>query len=638
MSDAEFVIRSSGSIRYNMWKLLFSKRFGPFFWTQFWGAFNDNLFKNALVILITLNAVNQSESGFMVNLAAGLFILPFFLFSPIAGQLSDKYEKAKLIRMIKFSEIIIMLLGAIGFYFGHLWFLISILFLMGTQSSFFGPVKYSILPQNLDENELMTGTSLVEMGTFIAILAGTILGGIMINMELHWLMLSIICFSLIGWFSSCGIPETQASDPLLKLDYNPKTEFVNLYKISRQSYSIFLSIVGISWFWFLGATILSQIPIFVKHNIGENEALITLFLSVFTLSVAIGSIVSDKVADSSIELGIVPIGALGISFCMFDMGIIDYANVLTKNLSLPEFLYEKALWPHYRVLLDIGGIGFFGSFFIVPLYALLQHRSQNETCSRVIAANNVANSIFMVFSAIVAMALYQVGFKTTDIFIVISLMNIAICVYLFVLLPEFIIRLILWLLAKTIYTLKYQGRKNIPKTGPVLLISNHVSFIDWFIITAACQRPVRFVMDHTIFKVPFLNLIFKYTRSIPIAPAKEDPECKENAFKNIQHALSLNEVVCIFPEGQITHDGKLVYFKKGIERIITENDVIIVPMAINGLWGSFFSRYHGKAMSTIPIPRRRKIQVNIGEPILSKQNPTSLMLENIVKNLQTKET
>ena len=616
-----------------MWNLLFNKRFGPFFWTQFWGAFNDNLFKNALVITITFRIVSQSESGLMVNLASGLFILPFFLFSPIAGQISDKFEKSKLIRNIKLIEILIMILGAIGFYLGNNWYLIFILFLMGTQSTFFGPVKYSIIPQHLDEHELMTGTSLIEMGTFMSILAGTIAGGLVINYDVHYVMGSIIGFAVIGWLSSLTIPYAPAAEPSLKLDYNPISEFKNLYKISKQSEPIFLSIFGISWFWFLGATVLSQIPVFTKHTLGESELLITLLLGVFTLSVAIGSIVSDKLSDHNIELGIVPIGAVGISIAMFDLGMTPYYSLIPKDLSLNEYLMDQATWTQYRLLLDIGGIGFFGSFFIVPLYALLQHRSLKETCSRVIAANNVANSIFMVGSAVFAMLMYHNGLTTNDIFIVTSLMNVAVCIYLFFLLPEFIIRLGLWILAKTIYTLKYDGRKKIPKVGPFLLVCNHVSFIDWFIITAACQRPVRFVMDHNIFKTPFISWIFKATKSIPIAPHKEDPECKERAFEEIKKALSEGDAVCIFPEGQITYDGKMVDFKNGVQRIIDENHVPVIPMALNGLWGSYFSRFNGKAMSSVPKPRRRKIKVQIGDLIPAKSPPTTKILESKVKEL-----
>ena len=598
-----------------MMQLLKTRRFGPFFWTQFFGAFNDNVFKNALVILIAFKAASEAEAGLWVNLASGLFILPFFLFSPIAGQLADKLEKSAFIRTVKLCEIAIMILGAFGFFTGHIGFLIGILFFMGTQSTFFGPVKYSILPQQLEEHELMSGTSLVEMGTFVSILSGTIMGGVLIRLGTSYVSLAVIIFAIIGWLTSRRIPLTPATAPKLKVTLSPHTEIKNLYKISKQNDSIYYSIVGISWFWFLGATVLAQIPTFVKHTLNANEYVVTLLLAVFTLSIALGSYVSDKLADSKIELGIVPIGAVGMSLFIFDLGIVPYEFFTLEGATIADFLWARTSYDHYRVLCDLGLVGFFGSFFIVPLYAILQQRSDQETCSRVIAANNILNALFMVGSALLALALFSMGLRTQDIFIIIAFMNLAVCGYIFTLLPEFFLRLVIWMLAKTIYTLRYNGRKNIPSRGPAVLIANHISFIDWFVLSAACQRPIRFVMDHRIFKTPVLGLFFKFGKCIPIAPAKENPELKDQAFKLIKAALEDNEVVCIFPEGGISYDGELMPFRPGIERILEENHVPVIPVGLNGLYGSFFSRKNGKAMSSVPKPRRRTITVNIGDPL-----------------------
>lgn len=602
-----------------MKSLLGSRKFGPFFLTQFLGAFNDNVFKNALVIMLAFKTVSEGEAGLWVNIASGLFILPFFLFSPIAGQLSDRFAKDKLIRIVKFSEIIIMILGACAFLWGDSLFLIIILFLMGSQSTLFGPVKYSILPQHLRADELMTGTSLVEMGTFVAILLGTVCGGILYHVGVNYVAIAIVGFAILGWLSSRSIPYAEAAAPGLKLTLNPFAEFKNLLAISKQKESIFLSIVGISWFWFFGATILAQIPTFVKHTLHADETLVTLFLSIFTLSIAIGSYICDKVADSTIELGLVPIGTIGMSLFIFDLGIVDYsfANA-SEELNVVNFLWNQAIFSHYRVIFDFTMIGIFGSFFIVPLYALIQHRSKKENCSRVIAANNILNSLFMVCSAVMCLGLYSLGLQTQDIFLVVSFMNVAICFYLYFLLPEFVLRFGIWLLAASIYTLKYTGRKNIPMQGPGILVANHVSFIDWFILSAACQRPVRFIMDHQIFKIPVLNKFFRFAKCIPIAPEKIDPECKKRAFVAINEALQNGEIVCIFPEGEITSSGKLLKFRRGVEVIAAANQVPVIPIALKGLWGSFFSRQGGKAMGKVPKPKRRLIQVVIGEPISEK--------------------
>jgi len=252
-----------------MKELLNSVRFGPFFVTQFLGAFNDNVFKNALVILIAIRAANEAEAGVWINIASGLFILPYFIFSPFAGQLADKYEKAILIQMVKLAEIFIMLLGAIGFYLDHIGFLVITLFLMGTQSTFFGPVKYSILPQHLDEDEIVTGTSLIEMGTFVSILLGTLLGGILIKLGTGFVSFAIILFAFLGWLSAKKVPEAPAASPDLKISKNPMREMMSLMELSRQSNSVFYSIIGISWFWFFGATFLAQIPNYVSHTLNS---------------------------------------------------------------------------------------------------------------------------------------------------------------------------------------------------------------------------------------------------------------------------------------------------------------------------------------------------------------------------------
>jgi 1-acyl-sn-glycerol-3-phosphate acyltransferase len=618
--------------------LLREKIFAPFFWTQLLGAFNDNVFKNALVILIAFGAASESESGLLVNLASGLFILPFFILSPIAGQIADKYEKSGLIRWVKISEILIMMLAAIGFYFNHPHFLIAILFLMGTHSTFFGPVKYSILPQHLRSDQLMEGTGLVEMGTFIAILLGTIVGGILVEQGRTALSVALIVFAIMGWMTSKKIPQAAAANPELKLVYNPFRQFGPLFRIAKRQHSVWLSILGISWFWFFGATFLAQLPNFVKFIVHGNELVVTLLLGVFTVSMAIGSALCNKLADSVIELGMIPVGSLGLSIFAFDLTLVDYAVFAGGPFAIKEFLALG--FSAYRIIFDLAMIGIFGSLFIVPLYALIQHRSESSTCSQVIAANNVLNAIFMVGSALMTMALFSIGlgplngfkpFDTVDIFGVIAVLNLLVAGYLFTLVPEFVLRFGIWAMARTIYRLRYEGRREFPEHGAVLVVANHVSFIDWFILSAACQRPIRFVIDHNVFKVPLLNLIFRFTHCIPIASAKEDPACKERAFLEISKALKNNEVVGIFPEGMITYDGSLNSFKPGMNQILGEDPVLVVPIAIHGLWGSFFSRKGGGAMKKVPRPSKRKIHVRLGEAI--PEGATAGETEKIIQSM-----
>ena len=599
-----------------MFILLIQKRFGPFFGVQFLGALNDNLFKNTMVIMIAFRAATEAESGMLINLAAGLFILPFFLFSAVAGQISDKFEKSGIMRIVKAAEIGIMIIGAVGFYSGHTILLFVTLFLMGVHSAFFGPAKYSILPQHLEENELTNGNALVEMGTFLAILIGTLAGGLLAGkQDVLAICVSILGVALLGYFVSRKIPLAPAMDPKLKLNWNIFSEMVALTRIIKKKDSIFNSILGISWFWFFGATLLAQLPNFTRHMLQGNESVVTMLLAVFSVSVGLGSMLCAKLSRGEIELGLVPLGALGMTLFLADLSFITYPPTTLALMGVKALLSGPYSGSALRVMMDLGMVGVFGSLFIVPLYALIQHRSDQETRSRVIAANNIFNAVFMVGSALITMVLFKIGFNTVEILFFTAILNLVVSTYIFLLIPEFAMRFLIWILASTIYRIRYTNRGMIPRHGPAVIVCNHVSFIDWFVITAACRRPVHFVMDNGMFKNPILGIFFRLSKAIPIAPAKEDPSVKERAFELISNELRNENLVCIFPEGKITHDGAMNVFRPGVERILAKDAVPVVPMAIHGLWGSFFSRKGGKAMSSLPKPTHRNILITIGVPL-----------------------
>ena len=600
----------------SMFRLIGQRRFGPLFGVQFMGALNDNLFKNTMLILFAFKAASEAESGLLTNLGQGLFMLPFFLFSPVAGQICDKFDKARIMRIIKACEIGIMAVGAIGFYLDNKVLLFSVLFLMGVHSAFFGPAKYSILPQHLKQDELMTGNALVEMGTFLAILIGTLAGGLLAgNQDVHAIAASILAVAAAGWLVSLKIPAATPTAPELKLSWNPFSESRKLTRLIRKKEALFNSVLGISWFWYFGATVLAQMPTLVKNVLHGNEHVVTLLLAVFSVSVGLGAIISAKLSRGDIELGLVPLGALGMSVFAADMSLIAYPAGDGTLAGVSGFLSGPGAAAHIRAMVDMGLIGIFGSLFIVPLYALLQTRADEDSRSRVIAANNVYNSIFMVGSAIITMILFKVGFNTVQVILFTAILNLVVCSYIFLLIPEFVMRFAVWILANTIYRLRFTGRDNVPRDGAAVIVANHVSFIDWFIITAASRRPVHFVMDHRMFKNPFLGWAFRLSKAIPIAPAKEDAALKEKAFADISKALKNGDLVCIFPEGMITHDGRLNPFKPGVERILSADPVPVIPMALDGLWGSFFSRKAGSAMSGLPKPSRRAISVAIGEAL-----------------------
>ncbi|MDB5810695.1 MAG: putative acyltransferase family protein [Betaproteobacteria bacterium] len=582
----------------SQYRLLRERRFLPFFLTQFFGAFNDNVYKNALIIMIAFHATSLStlSSGTLVNLCAGLFILPFFLFSATAGQLADKYDKARIIRYVKGFEIGIMAVGAIGFMQQDLVLLVGALFMMGVHSTMFGPVKYSILPQHLRLEELVGGNGLVEMGTFTAILIGTVLGGVLIAQQNSAVLVSIavIAIACAGYLTSRGVPSAPPAAPDLKINWNPFTETWANLQFTRKIRTVFLSVLGISWFWFYGATLLAQFPNYCKDVLGGNEHVATVMLTTFSIGVGAGSLWCERLSGKKVEIGLVPFGSIGLTLFALDLFFASPSAAPAHQIGAAEFMAHAANW---RILFDLLMIGLFGGFYIVPLYALIQTRAERSHQSRVIAGNNILNALFMVVSALMAIVLLHAGLSIPHIFLVTALLNAIVAIYIYSLVPEFLMRFLVWLLMHSIYRLDTSGTENIPEKGAAVLVCNHVSFVDALIITAACRRPVRFVMDHNIFRIPVLNFIFRTGKTIPIASAREDARLLEKAYDDIANALRDGDLVCMFPEGRITDTGEMYPFKSGITRIIERTPVPVVPLALRGLWGSFFSRRGGKAMS-----------------------------------------
>lgn len=596
-------------------KLLSRRRFRPFFITQLLGAFNDNLYKNGLTVFIAFQAigVSQQQSNMLVNIAAGLFILPFFLFSPIAGQLADKYEKSLLIQRIKLLEIAIMLCGAVAFLWHDAILLVAILFLMGTQSALFGPVKYSLLPQALKHAELVGGNAMVEFGTFLAILAGLIASVKLMSLGPAALAAAIVLVAIAGYWASRAIPPLAAASPDLRISFNIPLQTLSVMRDARVDRSVFYSIMGISWFWFIGITYVTQLPNYVRYELGGNEQVYVLLLAMFSLGIGAGSFLCERLSGRRVEIGLVPIGALGLTLfgvdLFFNRGLSGGTGLLTPF----EFLAQSA---SLRVSFDIIMLGVCGGLYIVPLYALVQQRSDARKRSRIIAANNILNALFMVVASLYSLFALAVGVAIPMLFLIMALMNMAVALFIFTLVPEFIMRLLVWLLLHTVYRVKYSGLERIPEEGPGLLICNHVSFVDALVLAGCIRRPIRFVVYYRIFEMPLLSFVFETAQAIPIAAAHEDPVMMERAFERISTALQAGELVCIFPEGKLTEDGQMNAFKPGVLRILERDPVTVVPLALRGLWGSFFSRAHGKAMTRL-LPRGvfSRIELVAGDPL-----------------------
>ncbi len=578
--------------------LLGKKRFLPFFLTQLLGAFNDNIFKQSLILAILFKISADADKSLLVNLCALLFILPFFLFSALGGQFGEKFPKDALIRKIKLAEIVIMLLGATGVLLGNLPLMLAVLFAMGTQSALFGPVKYSILPQHLREEELVGGNALVEMGTFLAILAGTIGAGIIMASTGYASIVaaSVVTVAVLGYLASRAIPSAHAAMPELKLDWNILRQSWLIMKLGLgQRPAVSRSLIGNSWFWFLGAVYLTQIPAYAKEWLYGDESVVTLILTVFSLGIGLGSMLCERMSGHKVEIGLVPFGSIGLT--IFGMLLWWHSGGFPQAELAHDWQAVLSYGQAWWILGSILGIGLFGGFYIVPLYALIQSRTVEHERARVIAANNILNALFMVISAIASILFLTVAeLSIPQLFLTISLMNIAVNSYIFKIVPEFSMRFMIWLLSHSMYRVEHKGLEAIPDEGAAVLVCNHVSFVDALLIGGAVRRPVRFVMYYKIYNLPVLNFIFRTAGTVPIAGRNEDLLIYDAAFKKIAEYLRNGEVVCIFPEGKLTGDGELNEFKNGIERIIEENPVPVIPMALQGLWGSFFSRAPGKGL------------------------------------------
>jgi MFS family permease len=434
--------------------LMKEQRFRPFFWTQFLGAFNDNVFKTALITLVAFHTASLSrmDANTLATLLPGVFILPFFLFSATSGQLADKYEKSQIIRFVKLFEIGIMLFASTGFFLHNIWLLGAALFMMGMHSTLFGPVKYAYLPQHLQENELIGGNGMVEMGSFVAILLGQVLGAWLATVSHHELFtsLAILLIALMGYFTSRGVPNTPAADSKLTINWNPITEAIKNVKLIWAQQQIWLAIVAISWFWFFGATLLAQFPSFAKVTLHGDESVFILLLSVFSIGIGLGSLLCEKLSKGKLELGLVLFGAIGLTLFGADLyfsstSIHAAYRPIAENAALQNYYSFLSVFSHWRLPVDIAFIGLFAGIYIVPLYVLIQTRVDKNYQSRVIAANNIMNAFFMVASAGFSIFIIKQGYTIPQLFLAAALLNVAITIYLCLRQPEYWRTFVAWI-------------------------------------------------------------------------------------------------------------------------------------------------------------------------------------------------
>ena len=620
----------------SQFQLLAERRFAPLFWTQFLGAANDNLFKFAFTLLATYHAAqwdggDGATAGFVIG---AVFIAPFLLFSATSGQLADKIERGRLMRFVKDLEIAVMVIAAVGFVSQSAALLYLCVFLMGLHSTLFGPVKYAYLPQHLREAELTGGNGLVEMGTFVAILLGTMAGGVLVKTGESgpaWVAAGCVGLAIAGRAAAHLIPHSPAPEPGLAINWNPFSETWRNLRLAARDRSVFHSLLGISWLWFFGSIFLTAITPFARDVLGGDENVVTLLLAVFSVGIGLGALACERLSGRKVEIGLVPFGSIGMTLFAVDLWLASRALAPDGLRDVAAFVRAPA---HWRVMADLFLLAFFGGLYSVPLYAVIQSRSESTHRARIIAANNILNALFMIVAALMAKALLDAGLTLPQLFLVVGVMNAAVAAYIYTLVPEFLMRFICWLLIHSVYRLEKRGLENIPQEGAAVLVCNHVSFVDALVILAASPRPIRFVMDHRIFQIPVLAFVFRTGKAIPIAPAKEDEALLSAAYDAVAAALEQGELVAIFPEGRITETGELSPFRGGIRRIVERTPVPVVPLALRGLWGSFFSRRGGAAMTR---PLRRGVWSRIAleaAPAFAPAAATPAALQQSVQALR----
>jgi len=593
----------------SQFSLFFERRFGPLFVTQALGAFNDNAFKQALVILVTFVLAEQQgiNAALFINIAAGLFILPFFFFSATAGQLAERYDKAMLSRRIKLAEIAIMCLAAIGFAFQSPYWLLVVLFCMGTQSSFFGPIKYGILPQHLKRSELVAGNSLIESATLVAILLGTMFGGLLITTSYgaHVVSIAIIALAIAGWLASKSIPAAPPTAPDLKIDRNFLRATFRMTRHAASNRDLFLCILGLSWFWLVGSVFLTQLPAYTRSVLGAGETVSNLFIAVFTIGVAVGALLNNKLLRKTVSARYVPLAGLGISIFGIDFALVNglgQHNPPETLLGVAAFLSSPGSW---RIIIDLFALAVCGGLFSVPLYALIQRLSEADRVSRNIAVNNVLNAAFMAGAAGVIAVLVSIGWTVPMVLLLTAALNVLVAIYAIKLLPAEVIKNIGRQLFRLVYRVEVQGLEHYESArGKAVIVANHTSLIDGPLLACFLPDMMSFAIDkqqaNRWLIRPFLSLF----RLLPIDPRNP------MAIKTLVREVKAGNKCMIFPEGRITTTGALMKVYDGPATVAHLADAPLLPIRISGAQFSMFSRLRG----TIPHKWFPKITITILEP------------------------
>jgi acyl-[acyl-carrier-protein]-phospholipid O-acyltransferase/long-chain-fatty-acid--[acyl-carrier-protein] ligase len=574
---------------------------------QFLGAANDNAFKMTLTLFVLASVVGETAQLRFNSLATFLFPLPFLLLSPLAGYLADRYSKDRMVGVTKAPEILAMAMAVVAFAVGSLPMLLGVLFLMATQSAFFSPAKYGLLPEAFAHEKLSMANGILNMTTNMAILVGSVVGVVLFArfrdepIFIGWILLGV---AVVGTLAALHVPRTPPGSRAAAFEWNPIRSSLDNWRLVRDKPELVHTLVGIAYFSFLGSAFLTVIPVYGKNVLGLSETGAGMMLMTLSIGIAAGSIVAGRLSQGRVEIGLVPLGSIGLTLFSLGLAVVRPGGVvLFQGLPLSV-----------TILLLLLGLS--AGFYIVPLNALLQQRSPEGMKGRLIAFSNVLSFSAVILAAALSLTMTLIkGVSTQHVVLVLALLTFGATVYILTLLPNFLVRLVLYLLTNAFYRIEVHGDQNIP-AGGALFVANHVSWVDALLVATASDRMIRFLMYRGYYEAKPLNWLFKKMGVIPIARG-DSPEQKEQSLTMARAEIERGNVVCIFAEGAITRTGNLLKFRRGFEQIASGMTAPIIPVCLDGVWGSIFSWERGRLLFKWPRHVRAPVRVLFGKPMPS---------------------
>ncbi len=610
--------------------LLLQRRLGPLWICQLANSLNNQFLRAATLWILSGKAYAVLGVPSVRTATVALFVVPAILFAAIAGQIVDRLDRARAV-VIAQSVGLLASVGAIyGLATGHGSLVLACVAAAGLQSTLFAPAQGALLRQHLGDTELTPGNGLMTAGRQIAMLLSMLL--LMATMDgpsaSGILIPALAASAVVGWAAAFGIPTSPAPCPGLRISWNPVGALRVTILAALADRNVYLAILGVSWFWFTHLVFLVNLPAYATEVIGASALALTVLVMTPLMGLMLGALLCQPASGRRVELGLVPLGALGMALAGMGFYINSPEAAPTSARSLSELLGSAT---YLRCLFDLALFGLAAGLYVVPLYALIQQIAPRERLGRVLGGMMLYSLLFVTLALGGAQWLRSEGLSVHAVVLMAVLLQFSVSIYIFLLLPEFLLRLLMWLLVHTFYRVNASGLERVPPEGPVILVCNHVSYLDALVIGAMIRRPVRFVMHRYIFKIPIMRTVFRLAKAIPIVSGKKDPEGLRFALDQVSRELSAGRVVAVFPEGMLTRDGDIGVFRSGIERMVERNPVPVIPMALQGLWGSFYSFAEGEPMAHWPRfrPRWSRIGLHIGEPIPPGDVTADLLRERV---------